>query len=518
MDVNLELVKRIISSDELCDKVNSGDNKEIYIKQIKDYILHLIDNSININSVIGYINRYLRKFVLNKNKEDAFFDDVLLKCYSLNIKDSDFLDILVDVDFDNVRQLLEKKYSECISNNIGVSRDEVVKMLKLYYYTSSNHIFSVSFVNYFSYYLYKLDIVLDKNLIIFYYKQFSLSFSKSKEITTSFVALDDVLSSDPYYDNVRNKIILYKKNIGNKIDPIILSDIFYQITYLYILNGINTNSSYTYDQLELVKEICLISILGEQYYDINYKDISYSTQLKKESISIVTDYFRALGINISLDDKMNFISTDKHLDDNTDKAISVDVLFDLILKRESPNLISSLVRNYPVLGCEYKNNRKKSLLDLILDIYSNKRLLINLNKDLEWHKKKEYDFNIISPKIEKLNNKIDVCNSYISVMNYIIMKCDMSSYDLLRSISDLITYSHSNKMVKEDIYLVLSEVIPKKISRLCEGRNNNYKEYLKRKVIKCYLDSLELVKSQLDTDYFMRLYSTLQLCISSFDS
>ena len=188
------------------------------------------------------------------------------------------------------------------------------------------------------------------------------------------------------------------------------------------------------------------------------------------------------------------------------------------MKRENPNLISSLVRNYPILGCEYKNHRKKSLLDLILDIYSNKKLLITLNKDLEWHKKKEYDSDIVGAKIDKINSKISVCNSCISVMNYIIMKCDMSSYDLLRSISDLITYSHSNKMVKDDIYLVLSEVIPKKIRRLCEGRNDSYKEYLKRKVIKCYLDSFELVKSRLDTDYFMKLYSTLQSCVSAFDS
>ena len=140
----------------------------------------------------------------------------------------------------------------------------------------------------------------------------------------------------------------------------------------------------------------------------------------------------------------------------------------------------------------------------------------DLNKDLEWHKNKSVDL-VVESKIERLNNKISVCNSYIGVLNSIIMNGDLTTYDLLRSISDLITYSHSNKMVKNDICLVMREVIPKKIRRLCADRDNDYKEELKKKIIKCYLDSLELVKNQISVDYFMKLYETLQLCISAFD-
>ena len=152
MDVNLELVKRIISSDELCDKVNSGDNSEVYIKQIHDYVFSLVD--INANSNIDYINRYLRKFVLHKNKEDIFFDKILLKCYSLNVKNPNFLEILSSFNFDGIKEILIKKYNEYIINKTKVSSDELIKMLSLYCYTCPNYIFPISYINYFTYYLY----------------------------------------------------------------------------------------------------------------------------------------------------------------------------------------------------------------------------------------------------------------------------------------------------------------------------------------------------------------------------
>lgn len=517
MDVNLELVKRIISSDELCDKVNSGDNSEVYIKQIYDYVLSLVD--INANSNIDYINRYLRKFALHKNKENIFFDKILLKCYSLNVKDSNFLEILSSFNFEGIKEILIKKYNEYIINKTKVSSDELIKMLSLYCYTCPNYIFPISYINYFTYYLYSMDVSLDFDLLSYFYKEFSLSFSESKSVKTTFSVNENIESADPYYDNVKNKIIVYKSSIGSNVDPFVLADIFYQITYLYILKGINNNDNkiYTFDQLELVKEICLTSILGNDYFDINYGDISFSSNLKKESLDVVSNYFSSLGLKVVMKkDVIDSISIDVNLDSKTDKIISIDVLFDQIMRNENPNLISTLVRSYPILGSEYKNNKKKSLLNLILDIYSNKKLLINLNKDLEWHKNKSSDL-VVESKIERLNDKISVCNSYIGVMNSIIMNGDLTTYDLLRSISDLITYSHSNKMVKNDICLVMKEVIPKKIRRLCLDRDDEYKDELKKKIIKCYLDSLELVKNQISVDYFMKLYETLQLCISAFD-
>ena len=518
MDVNLELVKRIISSDELCDKVNSGDNRKVYVKQIQNYVLNLI--GVNVNSNMEYIIRYLKKFVLNSSNEDIFFDEVLLKLYSLNIKNSDFLSILNSFDYVNVKQSLMKKYSEIIGNRRSVSSDELVKMLSLYCYTYSDFSFSIDYLNYFVYYLSSLNVVLSYDLISYFYKQFALGFAKSKDINTTFVILDDVVSFDPYYDNVKNKIVLYRSNIGNSIDPMVLADIFYQITYLYILKGINDvdNRVYTYDQLKLVKELCLMSILGNEFYDINYDDISYSTYLKRQSMDTVSNYYSKLGLSFSYENNFAHpIKLDEKLDDDADKKISIDILFDMVLKNENPNLITSLIRNYPILGSEYKNNKKKSLLTLILDIYDNKRLLVNLNKDLEWYKKKKSDDLIIKSTIEKLNKKISICNSYIGVLNSIIMNGDLTSYDLLRSISDLITYNHSNKFVRNDIYLVLSNVIPKKIKRLCCDRSDFYKENLKKKIIKCYLDSLDLVKSNSDVSYFMKIYSTLEFCIASFD-
>ena len=210
----------------------------------------------------------------------------------------------------------------------------------------------------------------------------------------------------------------------------------------------------------------------------------------------------------------------KDVDDSTDKAISIDVLFDLTLKRENPNLLKGLISSYPILGSEYKNDKRKSLLNLLLDIYSNRKLLDNLKKDLQWHNMKlgKGEDEVIPPKIKRLNNKIYICSSYIDVMNLSINQGDMTSYDIVRSISDLITYDTSNMMIKNDIYSVLNVVIPKKISRLCFGRNSEYVEKFKKNVIKCYLDSMGLVRNNVDTIYFMKVYSTLEECIKAFDN
>ena len=520
MDVNLELIKRIISSDDLCDKVNSGDNSEVYKSQIENYILFLVNDSVSINTNIDVINRYLRKFVLGGSKEDIFFNKVLLKLYSLNIKNFDFVSILNSFSFDEVKELLIRKYNEYIINRSDVSSDVLVKMLSLYCYCCPNYVFPAQYVDYFTYYLYSKDVSLDYELMSYFYKQFAISFASSKNVNTLFVILDDVVKNDPYYDNKKNKIVLYSYNISDSLNPLILADIFYQITYLYILKGINdsTNKRYTFEQLQLVKEICLMSILGNDYYEINYGDISFSSILKKQSENTVSNYFSKLGLKIVFKESIvDSLSIDNSIDDDTDKAISVDILFDQTLKRENPNLLSGLIKSYPILGCEYKNSKKKSLLTLILDIYSNKKLLGNFNKDLSWYNNKySLDDDLAKTKIDRLNNKIEVCSSCISVMNSIILKSDMTSYDLLRSISDLITYSKSNNMIKNDIYLVLKDIIPKKIKRLCIDREQSYKENLKKKIVKCYLDSMNLVKKD-DVVYFMKIYSTLELCISSFD-
>lgn len=518
MDVNLELIKRIISSDELCDKVNSGDNSNYYKVQIENYVLFLIENNVDAN--IDIINRYIKKFVLGGNNEDIFFNKVLLKLYNLNIKNSDFLDILNSFNFSEMKEILVKKYNEFIINKVNVSNDVLIRMISLYYYTCPNYIFPNYYVDYFTYYLYSKDIVLDFELLSYFYKQFALSFSESKKVNVSFLVMDDVIKNDPYYDNNGNKIIIYKNNIGESVDPFILADIFYQITYLYILKSINdtNNKCYSFEQLQLVKEICLITLLGNDYYELNYGNISFSSILKKQSEMTVSNYFGKLGLKVVLKKSViDSLVVDNSIDD--DKVISVDILFEQTLKRENPNLLSSLIRNYPILASEYKNNSKKSLLTLILDIYNNKKLLNNLNKDLDWYKRKldRDDDAIIKPKIDKLTDKISVCSSYINVMNSIILNGDMTSYDLLRSISDLITYSGSNKIIKNDIYLILKDTVPKKIKRLCADRNVDYRENLKKKVIKCYLDSMALFRNEVDTYYFMKIYSTLELCISAFD-
>ena len=102
-------------------------------------------------------------------------------------------------------------------------------------------------------------------------------------------------------------------------------------------------------------------------------------------------------------------------------------------------------------------------------------------------------------------------------MSMTINNGNMTSDDLLRSISDLITYDTTDLNVQNDIYSVLNKIVPKMIKGLCSDRNVLYKEQLKKRVIKCYLDSMGLARNNFDSVYFMKIYGTLELCMKSFD-
>ena len=518
MDISVEMIKRIISSDELCDKVNSSDYKTIFISQIQSYILSLLnDESFNIEC----INRFLKKFVIgNGTKEDAFFNSVLLKLYSKNVNDSEFNSILNSFGFFEIKELLMKKYDQLIFDNCSVSDIELVRMLSFFCYVCSDYVLPNNYIDFFIYNFVSRNLSLSNDLIIYFYKSFALCFSKEKNLNVVFEISSRVSNYDPYYDNKRNKVILYKQNIRDFIDSNNLSDIFYQIKYMYLLKSINdpNNNSYSFDQLRLVKEICLNVILGEEFFDKNYSDISFSYELRKQSKYVTKRYYERLGLNMEMVDDVSFDLNDE-IDDNSERVFSVDILFDLTLKKENPNLLKSLIRNYPVLACEYRSDKKKSLLSLLLDIYNNRKLLNNFNKDLDWHNMKlgHGEDEIFMPKINRLNNKISVCSSYINVMSMVINNGDMLLDDIVRSISDLITYDTNNEVVKNDIYSILNFVVPKKISKLCCGRNLEYREYLKKRIIKCYLDSMGLVRNNTDMVYFMKLYSSLEECIKVID-
>jgi hypothetical protein len=374
------------------------------------------------------------------------------------------------------------------------------------------------YINYFTYYLVSKDISLSDELIEYFYRMFSLSFSISKGLNVGFKISSDVVCNDPYYDK-KKKIVVYKQNLSNKVDYNILADIFFQIKHLYLIDGINSSSGYSFEQLRLVKEICLNSILGDDFFDKSYGDISFTNDLRKQSLKTVKDYYSHLGLNVSINVDYDIISISGDVDDSTDKCINIDVLFDMILKLENPNLLKELLKSYPILGCEYRGDKRKSLLTLLLDVYRNRKLLVNLKKDLDWHNKKmgHGEDDIYASKIEKLDKKISVCSSYINVMSTSINNSFMISDDIIRSISDLITYDTTDLNVQNDIYSVLSIIIPNKIKKLCVDRNDLYKEQFKKRVIKCYLDSMGLVRNNFDSVYFMRIYSTLELCIKAFD-
>ena len=501
MDINLDLIKQIISSDELCAKVNSAVYKESYKRQIMKFVLYLCDD---VKSNIVYINRYLKFFVIGDdlNKEDKFFDPVLLKSYSKHVLDSEYLSLLSSFGFDEIKELLMKKYDQFVQSN---SSYDITRMLNFYKYACGDYILPNNYVDYIVREVVKSDFVFDYDLMVYFYRQFALSYASSRGININFSVCTEFVQNDPYYDNRKNGVIIYKHDITNKLNYNILASIFYQIKYLYVLKSINdpNNSCYSFEQLRLVKEISLISILGEVDFNNNYSHISFSNSLHRESFSTVANYLKKLGID--------FNGFNDFIDIDFDSSIgSIDILFDQVINREGVNLLKSLIKNYPILACEYKSDKKKSLLNLLLDIYSNRKLLINLNKDLEWFKSKN-DNEFSNAKVERLENKISICKSCIGVMNLIVNNGDMLLEDLLRSISDLILYDTNKPYVKNDIYSVLKVVVPRKIERLCSGHDPVYIENVRKKVIDCYLQSLNTVRNIFDMDYFMRLYSTLDV-------
>lgn len=523
MDINLDLIKRIISNDDLCDKVNSSEYKNAYKEQIKQYVLFLV-NDINVNknfSNVSFINRYIKKFVIFENisKEDKFFDDVVLKMYSLNIKNDEFTDILKQLNFFEIKELLIKKYDDIIKNNSVVDNNTFIKILWFYCYVSPNCILPNNYIDYFVFNIINKKIILNYDIITYFYKAFAGSYASDKLSNISCVIEDIVMNDDPYYDCDKNRIVIYKQNIGNTIDYRILADIFYQIKYIYLVHSINNpnNNYYTFEQLKLVKEISLITILGKDFFENNYKKVSFTSELRKNSYDVLKKYFDKLGIvfnsfdNNFMDDIIDPISSS-----GNDNIISIDILFDQVIKRENINLIKSLVRSYPILGSEYKSGRKKTLLSLLLDIYSNKRLLSNLNVDLNWYNNKEVD-PLVESKILRLKNKISICTSYIEVMNNIINNGDMGSSDILRSISSLITYNTDDISVQRDICLVLEVVIPKKIERLCFNQDSDYIADFKKRVISCYLEAMNKRSKDFNIDYFMKLYSYLEVVVNSFN-
>ena len=415
------------------------------------------------------------------------------------------------MNFEGLKEIFVKRYAQVIGSNIFNSVDDLRRMLIFYCYICPNYVMPNNYINYFTYYLVSKDIVLDYDLISYYYTMFSLYFSSSKNLSIKFVISDDVEKNDVYNNK---QVVIYKCNIHDKVDYNVLADIFYQVKYLLLVDGISNNECYSFEQLRLVKEICLKSILGNSYFDDKYADISFSNELRRQSFKVVKDYFNYLGLSVFIDFSSDIVSASKVILDNEDKCINIDVLFDLVLKDENPNLLKELIKSYPILGCEYKSDKRKSLLNLLLDIYKNRKLLINLNKDLEWHQKK---LGIGSDNIERLNRKINVCVSYIDVMCMTINDGCMTSDDLIRSISDLIIYDTIDSNVQNDICCILSKVVPRMIRLLCSDRSILYIEQLKKRVIKCYLDSMGLVRNNFDSIYFMRVYSTLELCIRAFD-
>lgn len=519
MNISLDLIKRIISSDDLCDKVNSSEHKEAYKNQIREFVLTLINDfefNKNYDNLV-FINRYIRKFVLNSNlsKEDKFYDIVFLKMYKLNIKNKEFNNILIQLNFNEIKQILIKKYEEIINNNTKINNDYFIKIYSFYCYIASNIILPTNYIDYFTYNIINKNIRLDFDMCVYFYKSFALSYSFSKKLNVSFVLENGIKNDDPYYESEKNRIIIYKQSIGSSIDYNVIADIFYQIKVLYLINNINNNNEYTYEQLKFVKELSLISILGKEYYEDNYKKISFTKILKDESYEVLNNYFSKIGLSVNYD-LINYV--DSVIDTSNvceDIVTSIDILFDEIIKRENVNLIKELIRNYPILGCEYKNGKKKTLLGLLLDIYNNKKLLNDLNRDLSWYNKKEKDDIVIS-KIEKLENKIKICTSCIQVMNMIINNSDMISEDILKSISSLIFYNTNDELIKKDIILLLSVVIPKKISDFCLNKNEVIIEDLKKKVIFTYIEGINKKKDEYDLNYFISIYRSLDKIVNSF--
>lgn len=512
MDINVDLIKNIINSDELCDKVITSEYRNAYIVQIKDYILNNIDNDLDIKCVI----RYIKKFVLlYSSKEDMLFDEVVLKLYSLNLNNVDFKNVLFTISFEETKNTLIQRYNSIISSNVDLSDVSFNRMIRFYCYVLNDLVLSKKNVDYFMYFIFKKNVTLNKDIVKYIYKIFAVTYSSFM----SCVFLDSVDTRDPYYDGDYSGVVLYNNYISDSIDLDVFADILYQIDYINLYKEVSGKSiSYTYEQLLFVKELCLYNVLGKKYFFENYSDISCINILKKNAYDKLDKYLRRLSVFCDLKYEYNIeIDYDK-IDDNSDSVVSIDILFDQIMKRENDNLLRQYIYKYPILGSEYKGIGKKSLLNLLLDIYNNKKLLKNFYHDLDWYSSKDSSDIVVAEKIDKLKNKISICSSYIDVMNSIINNSFISSDDVIKSIGDLITYGTDSSDCQNDIYMILSVIIPKKIKNLCYNRNDVYIENFRKRVVSSYLSSMSKKSKDFNFDYFMKIYSCLNNIVGSFSS
>jgi len=512
MDINVDLIKNIIGSDDLCDKVNTSEYRNAYIEQIKIYLLDLLNNEYDIQ----YIIRYIKKFVLQySSKEDMLFDEVLLKTYSLNINNTEFKSILVNISFEDTKNVLLQRYNEIINNNVDISDFSFNRMIRFYCYALNDLVLSKKNVDYFIRCIFKKNVDLNKDIVRYIYKVFSIAYSSFK----TCVFLDSNSSKDPYYDGDYNGIVLYNEYVSDSIDLDVIADIFYQIDYINLYTEINGKSiRYTYEQLKFAKEMCLYNILGKKYFFENYSDISYTNVLHENAYNKLNEYLNNLGISSNLKYDCILEVDYENNDDDNDSIISIDLLFDQVVKRENDNLLRQYIYKYPVLGSEYKGSNKKSLLNLLLDIYNNKKLLKNFYHDLEWYNSKDSQDIVVSEKQEKLKNKISICSSYIEVMNSIINNSNISSEEVIKSISALITYGTDDVNCQNDIYMILNYVIPKKIRSLCYNRNEKYIEKFRKNVVSSYLSSMNKKSKDFNFNYFMKIYSCLENIVNSFSS
>ena len=136
MDINLELVKRIISSDELCDKVNSAQYKDDYRKQIENYILLLCNSFDNINSNIK----------IEKDLSKIYY------FLSFELRLTDYLEnILNDIGINEIKESLIEKFNQVIVGNSFVNIEYLKRMLMFYCYACPNYIMPIDYINYFTY-------------------------------------------------------------------------------------------------------------------------------------------------------------------------------------------------------------------------------------------------------------------------------------------------------------------------------------------------------------------------------
>lgn len=371
----------------------------------------LNDDVLNLISLIIYGNNELESMFKNKLKNKIESTPIIEYLNSLEIVDYQKLNYLIELNKSN-------EINTCLRNlySLGylISYNECVKLLSRHF-NNKIRLNKTSLKVVLQGLCYsRLDELNIGNHICYFCSKDSISSELLGEYNDEVCSL---LLSDKYLEKLEffDKDNFNEEMIGN------IETVFHECEHANQMIG---NKSISLENMIILKDLLLKWYSGMDYYNNNYKSISFEVLARKNASintyrflcevdsSLADMYFDCVKKNIdSENDKLNDVINEKYAFNDENKLINIDKNISDILKRK-PELFSE----YPILEVEFnKDGSNKTLSEMVNYLNENKSKI----SDREYY---EYIFSLF--------NRIDKYN-YKEVLNGINEIGEIESNDLM---------------------------------------------------------------------------------------